>query len=291
MKKHESKYESYEETERKCILMAGSMMGRGMLKYASDPVGMLQDEDYKVFVDPFLRYLRGDISWDEAQDELNGLRTDLMAELASNLHSLVVEISYEKKTGRDFWADYNALKEDDEKNKKEAAINLVAVFKPMRKENSDVKALLEKAVIEGDESFYEAIYETVDHRDKKLWLNYLIFARHNEEVISKMSQDEVVALARSQGVLSRVAPQNILEAKKEKENFLRYLQRLGVKKESPGRPRKLLKDNGTDDEARSLRLKLKNHEIEFSFYLFGPDTKEEIEKHVKSFKKSIMNFR
>ena len=291
MKKQESKYESYEETEKKCIVLAGYMMGRGMLKYASDPVGMLLDEDYKIFVSPFLKYLNGDMSWDEAQDELNGLRTDVMAGWISNLHSLVVEIFYEKKTGRDFWADYNVLKEGDEKDKKDAAINLVSVLKPMRKENSDVKALLEKAVIEGDESFYEAIYETTDHRDKKLWLNYLIFARHNEEAISKMSQDEVVALARVQGILSRVAPENVLKAKKEKESFLRYLQRLGGKKESIGRPRKLVKDNGTDDEARLLRLKLKNHEIEFSFYLFGPDTKEEIEKHVNSIKKLVLNFR
>lgn len=291
-KKQQSKYESFEDTERKCILLAGHRIGKGMLKYANDPVGMLRDEDYKIFVGPFLQYLKGDMSFEEAQAELNGLRIEVQRMWVEGYHSFFVETFYEKKTGRDFRTDYNTLKDGDEEEKKQAALNLVSAFKPALKENADIKALLEKAVIEGDESFLSALYDPSlpEFPEKKLWLNYLIFARGNEDTILKMSQDEIVDLARSQGVLSKLAPKNPLEAQKEKARLLRYLERLGIKKESRGRPHRVEKTELPEDD-RLLHLELDNHKVEFSFYLFGPDSKEEIEKHVKGIEKLILNFK
>jgi hypothetical protein len=291
-KKQESKYQSFDDTEKICILLVGHKMGKGILKYANDPVGMHRDEDFKIFVDPFLQYLKGDISFEKAQDELNGVRTDALQVWIERWHSFFVETFYETKTGRNFWTDYKTLKEGEEKDKKEATLNLVSAFKPALKENADIKVLFEKAVIEGDESFSSALFETSisECPDKKLWLNYLIFARLNEDTILKMSQDEIVDLARSQDVLSKIPPKNYFEAEKEKKRLLTYLQRLGIKKDKVGRPHKFDKPELSEDD-RLLRLELENHKIEFSFYLFDPDSKEEIEKRVKSIEKLILNFK
>ncbi len=291
-KKHESKYESFEETEKKCKLVAKGIMKKRMLKYANDPIGMLRDENCKSFVAPFVQYLGGDINFEEAKAELNRLRADALQVWIEGLHSDVVERFYEKKTGRNFWTDYKTLKEGDEKDKKEAAISLVSVFKPAFKENADIKALYEKAFIQGDESFYIELFEAykLECPEKKRRLKYLTFARCNKDSILKMSQDEIVDLARSQGVLSKIPPKNYFEAKKEKKRLLTYLQRLGIKKDEVGRPHKFDKPELSEDD-RLLRLELENHKIEFSFYLFDPDSKEKFEKDVKSIERLILNFK
>jgi hypothetical protein len=284
-KKQESKYESFEETERKCILLAGHMLGKGMLKYANDPVGMHRDEDYKIFVDPFLQYLKGDISLEEAQSELNRLRTDIQRIWTARLHSFSVEIFYERKTGRNFWTDYQTLKEGDEKDKKDAAISLVSVFKPALRENADIKALLAKAVIEGDESFSSALFEVSvsECPDKKHWLKFLTFARLNEEVIKSSSRKKIIEMAKEQNVSIRL---------EDEEAFLRYIRRLGIKKDKAGRPLIV-----SDVSAESNKLKeileqhLEQHKDEFSCYLFDPDPKEKIENLVQDIEKQLLNFK
>lgn len=286
-KKPESKYESFEETERRCILLAGHMMGKGMLKYAIDPVGMLKDEDYKIFVDPFLQYLKGDISFEEAQAELNRLRTEVQKVWVEGLHSNAVRVFYEKKTGRNFWNDYKVLKEGNEGDKKEIALSFVIAFKPMFKENVDIKVLFEKAFIQGDESFLSALFEASisQYPDKKLWLNFLIFARLNEETIKSSSRKKIIELAKEQKINIRL---------EDEETFLRYIRRLGIKKDKAGRPHKFEKPQlltDSEEQDRLLCSELEKHKIEFSWYLFDPDSKEEIEKHVKAIERLLLNFK
>lgn len=294
-KKLKQKYIPHEELERECLRRADYQICKAFLTYSHDPVGMFRNKDWKAYVIPFSRYLKGEINFEEARAEKEKFLKYDSVELADFWILHWQSVFYEMKTGRNFENDLKTLREGDERDKKEVALSLVSAFKSaLQGGNADIDALLEKAWIEGDKSFSNALFDPSisKHPDKKRWPKLLHFARLNEDAILKrsMSQDEIVDLARSQGVLSKIPPKNKVEAKKEKDRLLRYLQRCGIKKESPGRPHESDKPELSEDD-RLLCLELEKHQIEFFFYLLNPDGEEIAKKYIKSVEKFGLNFK
>ncbi len=145
------------------------------------------------------------------------------------------ETFFELQTGKKLEDIEKALEEGD----REAAIELVRVFKTPMKTNPVIRKMIETAEVAGDFDFVERIgkaYREVEKDSngrptflgRRLYWKWFIFAKFNEDYIRDLSSKEKFKLAKRHGIVSD----------REEDNFKKYLHRLGIKKESRGRPRK-----------------------------------------------------
>lgn len=290
-KKEKSKYISHEKLVKVCELRSGYQIGKAFLKYSDDPVGMYKNKDWKIYVIPFLRYLKDEINFEEARAEVTKIFEYDWNILTSSWILHWRSLFYEMKTGRNFENDIRILDEGNEKDKKEVAINLVKAFKYPLEENVYIKELVNKNV--NDDDFLGEIYKSrhSEYPDKKNYLHYLGFVRLNEEAIKSFSRKKIIEMAKEQGIIPK-EPKKIYDVE---ESFLHYIRRLGVKKERLGRPQKvhdvLIKPK--EDDQNFLEQHFEQHpektKGEFSLYLFGGFSKKSIENLIEEIKEQLKN--
>lgn len=281
MKKAEIQYQTFDESRRSAVLLAGLLIAEGHLKYIDDPVGMLNDSEHRIFAIPFRQYSIGEITFKEACNRLNLIRSEIQIDLSEEIHLDWLRVIHEKKTGRDFDQDRSALQGSDEVAAKDAAVHLVRSFDKAFSKNEDIKKLKLKAAVDGDEKFIDSIVDAHLNKpaDKRKDFDLLSFKIFNETLLNdpKTTEREVIKRADEKKIYYQ-----------SEESLLKYLRRSGIKiKSGRGEKGDNRKKEIREYWNREFEKSVSDHKGEFHQYLLGDMTVGELKKDIQRFKELL----
>jgi len=293
----------FEDDESESLYFAEQVLMFPFMNYNDDPKRFYRR--FKDSIDmeplgdlfaPFLQYCMGVFSLKGAREQFLLIFTKESLEMALYWHRNQSEGVFKIWNGREFAEAMKDLNGEDKEKIKQAAIEIVRVFKDADETHPIINKLMTKAEDYGDHDFLRKIEDA----KREIWIDaegnptfpirehykkrperYLFFKLLGEDFIRDHTDNEIA------DILNR----NLDSESKEYvygEVVKEYRHQLGIrKKEGPGAPRKRPNQQPSidmEDMHRKIEETLESHKEDFKWYLWGDKGLEGFKKHLRKLK-------
>lgn len=288
-----------EDDESEALYYVEQILMSPLMNYSDDPKGLYRrfkgTNDMaplgELFT-PFLQYCLDVFSLKEARKRFLLIFGKESIMMALHWHKSQSEGVFKIWNGRDLAEAMNDLNSGDRQKAKQAAIEIIRVFKDQDETSLAINKLKTEAQAYGDHDFLKKIEDAkkeiwidaegnptfpVREHSKKRPERYLLFKLLGEDFIRDHTDREIATILNTD-------PEKFLDYGTVKE----YRHQLGIrKKEGPGAPRKRSNQQSPidmEDIDRSIEEVLESHKEDFKWYLFGDRGPEGFKKHLRKLK-------